>query len=142
MIQRIQTVYILLATLCSFLMFFFPVWQTNVSTSGMDEIGAGSHLLLLPVAAIGVLVFAIDIFLFKNRKWQIRLCKAGMVLTILFMIMALIFIQQEHNLMNTETLKSFQAGAVLPVVSVFSSMLAIKNIKKDEAIVRDMDRLR
>ena len=142
MIQRIQTVYLLIALIFSILLFVVPMWSTTLQSDGMSEIGAGTHLLLMPVAALLCLTLLISIFLFGKRKLQIIICRVAMTFTILFFLMSLLFIHKEQNLFSSGTLKGFSFGAIFPIIIFVFELLAVSNIQKDEKMIRDMDRLR
>ncbi|MGK2864322.1 MAG: DUF4293 family protein, partial [Chitinophagaceae bacterium] len=88
MIQRQQSLWLLLATICSILSFRFPFYggasQNATATSGMmSTLNAGSNLYLMLITGCSILVSLITIFLFKNRKLQLRLTIAGLILSLL-----------------------------------------------------------
>lgn len=141
MIQRIQTLYLFFSLLCLSLLFVFPLWAGN-STSGMNEIGANTHLLLAPVVLIMMLVNLVSIFLFKKRKVQMIICRTTILLNVIFLGLAFLFVHQEQNLFDAQTLKSFKPGLAFPFLSIAFTIMAIQKIKADEKLVRDMDRLR
>ncbi|MBK9730427.1 MAG: DUF4293 family protein [Chitinophagaceae bacterium] len=70
MIQRIQTLYLFLSLICALLLYLFPIWQTTAESidGGMQVIGAGTHLLLLPIPVLMAISHLVAIFSFKHRK--------------------------------------------------------------------------
>lgn len=144
MIQRIQTVYLILSLICALLLYLFPIWATSAESidAGMLEIGAGTHLFLLPLPLLLVISHAVAIFSFKNRKRQKRFCTGNILLYIIFMLGGLLLIQLEHHFFQHLDLLEFRLGALLPVVGIALNMLARSGIKKDEALLRSMNRLR
>lgn len=143
MIQRIQSLYIFLSLVCALLLYLFPIWQTTAgSTDGMQEIGAGTHLLLLPLPVIMAISHLLAIFSFKHRKRQKQLCTGNILLYIIFLLGGLLMIQLEHHLFQYFNLLAFRLGAVLPIAGILLNVLARNGIKKDEALLRSMDRLR
>ena len=99
-----------------------------------DHIG-----LTIAFAGAGVLAL-IAIFLFKNRPLQSRLAR----LSILFIIAgigfsAYLLFSQSGNTINA---LGISAGTFLPIVAIILTVLANRSIKKDENLVRSMDRLR
>ena len=74
MIQRIQTVYLLLSMACAILLYFVPVWQSAavLIDEGMNVIGAGTHLLLLPVPVLMVISHLLSIFTYKKGHIGIK----------------------------------------------------------------------
>jgi hypothetical protein len=144
MIQRIQTIWLLLAMACGVLLLYFPVWQLAEGSPlpGMDIIGAGTHFYLLGFPPVIFITHAIAIWSFKNRRRQIRLCNINMMLFILFLVAALVIIQVENGGLSDFHAGSFKVGALLPVLGIIFNFMARGRIKKDEELVRSMDRLR
>lgn len=143
MIQRVQTVWLLLSLACCVLLFFIPVWESSSSASGgMDEIGAYSHLFLLPFAVLLVISHLVTIFLFGKRKLQMKFCSVNILLYLVFFVLALFFIQQENNVFANFRVTEFKSGALLPWIGIFFNVMARRGIRKDEELIRSMDRLR
>jgi hypothetical protein len=143
MIQRVQTVWLLLSLACCVLLFFIPVWESSSPAPlGMDEIGANSHLFLLPFAVLLVVSHLVTIFLFGKRKLQMKFCMANILLYLIFFVLALTFIQQENNVLSNFHLNEFKSGALLPLIGIILNVRARRGIRKDEELIRSMDRLR
>lgn len=143
MIQRIQSLYLFLSLVCTLLLYLFPIWQTTAgSTDGMQVIGAGTHLLLLPLPVIMAISHLLSLFSFKHRKRQKQLCTGNILLYIIFLLGGLLLIQLEHHFFQHFNLFEFRLGAVLPLAGILLNVLARNGIKKDEALLRSMDRLR
>jgi Ca2+/Na+ antiporter len=140
MIQRQQTLWLLLATVAGILTFMFPfaTGEEMVNKTAMKqtvEVIAGSNFftLILTIASIGL--SAVTIFMFKDRKLQMRLCLLGLLLAIL--ILVLYIVDMRKLLSSTPAL-----WAVLPVAVIAAYFLAYKNIRKDEKLVKSLDKLR
>jgi DMSO/TMAO reductase YedYZ heme-binding membrane subunit len=138
MIQRQQSLWLLLAAVCSFFSFQFPFYSGTVKPEIVDKapfLEAGSHLGTLLLTAISIVLALITIFLFKNRKLQLRLAIAGAVLSILIII---IYFSQMSRF----------SGGTLALASVFvflipvGYILAARGIWKDEKLVKSLDKLR
>lgn len=144
MIQRIQTVYLLLSVTATVALFFFPVWTNSTVTEqvSIGSVGAGTHIFLMLFGGITTLIQVITIFLFNQRKRQITFCRISILLNVLFLVLAFVLINQEKSNSSGFSIQDLRVGAVLPVLSVILLSLAIRNIRKDEALVRSMDRLR
>jgi hypothetical protein len=116
-------------------------WVSRSHPYVMDEsIILSSILLGLPF-----LGFIISIFLFRKRKRQIRFVYFSMALLLVFIIPFLsIVVSTIQNLSSSgltiSPLRSF--GVLIPFISLTLSWLAVKNIKKDEELVRSADRIR
>jgi len=133
MLQRIQSIWLLLAAVFAFLTFKIPFYQAAVVQGG--EITSQSSTPLLIVAALtGALAF-IDIFLFNNRKLQFRFCVFGIILTILLLVLC--FTQITKFASGSLTL-----GCVIYFAIIAFYILAARGISKDEKLIKSMDRLR
>lgn len=143
MIQRIQTVYILLSIVATGLLFVLPVWTNDAATGvSIGSIGAGTHIILMLVWLMMILIQIVPMFLYKYRKRQITFCRISIFMNLIFILLALIFINEEKSLLNDFSIQNFRIGALLPFLSILFLFLANKNIRKDEELVRSMDRLR
>ena len=123
MIQRIQSLYLLISGLLVIgLLHFQPAVFTEKSLqAGFSVLEfAAAHLLF------------IAIFLFKKRQKQIRLIYINLVVTAVFYILLFVLFP----------LSTFQLPAILPLVSVPFSLLAMRAIKKDDELIRSLDRIR
>ncbi len=140
MIQRQQTLWLLLATVAAILSFMFPfVTGTetvdNTTMTRAATIDAGSRFLLLILTIATTALSFITIFLFKNRKQQIWLCLAGILLAILLILLYIM----ETNKLIKPTLALF---CVLPFLVLVGYYLAFRNIRKDEKLIKSLDKLR
>ena len=135
MLQRIQSIWLLLATVCSFLTLKFEFY------AGTDLLGQAAKLnaqtsLLLTILAAGVGVASlISIFLFKQRKLQMRV--AGIAFVVAAAFITLLFLQFKFFTSGTISLWSVFYFAI-PVFL----LLAIRGIWKDEKLIKSMDKLR
>jgi hypothetical protein len=136
MIQRIQSLWLLLASACAFASFRFPYYSgTNVKGLTPYELNAAENfLLLITTTIIGALALFI-IFLFKKRTLQLRLCVLGILLEAV-----LIFLYYRE--VNTFTQGTYSLTAILHSIIVIAFFLAAKAINKDEKLIKDSDRLR
>lgn len=159
MIQRVQTLYLLLATIFTGLLLFVPLASSDISNMHADLTAWGIYVtdmtnnglitqvlshswfgILLTVTTL--LPFA-TIFLYKNRKRQMLLC---IVEIILLAVSAglLIYLQQTDMLIEGMAQPKFvllsQSGLLL--LSIVSVWIARRRITKDEALVRSLDRIR
>ena len=157
MIQRLQTVYLAIAAIALTVAFFFPlitfinegqIWF-NVFLKGYQDYSAPkleiSSLTLLPlqiINALSIILAVSTIFLYKNRKLQMKLARLGIVLTLV--LIALIFFYFANMLAKiTSTAPDFnQVGIYLLLIGLIMFVLANRGIMKDEKLVRAADRLR
>jgi len=136
MLQRIQTLYLLIAAGISVgLIFMFPIWETT----GGSKVYAYNELLYLMLFLGSGALSILSIFMFKNRKLQFVLGR----LNIIFNFFLLGFFVYQSLTVSGETMVSEKGiGMFLPIISIVFLALANKAIKKDEDLVKSVDRLR
>ena len=136
MIQRIQTVYLILVTLITGgLPFYVSLWTETES----NEVFASD----IPWIAIAFLVSSalalISIFLFKNRKNQFVFNRLNIILHLFLLGF---FVYRSLNLSGETSVSEKGIGMLIPVFSIVFLVLANRAIKKDEDLVKSVDRLR
>ena len=136
MIQRIQTLYLLLALgFSAGLIFVFHLWTNSEEV----KVYAIDNYMYLGLFLGSALLSLISIFSFKNRKSQFVM---GRVNIILNFILLGIFVYQSLNVSGEADVSEKGIGILLPVFSIVCLVLANKAIKKDEDLVKSVDRLR
>lgn len=138
MIQRQQSLWLLLACVASVLSFQFPFYTGNRMEGTMSTysvLDAGSHFLLLILTGISVLLAGITIFLFKDRKSQFKLAIGGAGLSLI-----LLFIY--FNQVSKFEKGNFALSAVLVFAILAGYIMAARGIWKDEKLVKSLDKLR
>jgi hypothetical protein len=143
MIQRIQTIYLLLASLvCGAMIFVFNLWNTlKENIFALDLFTKEAILLkLIPILFLlsAVISFA-TIFLFKNRKLQFVVGRI-VILINLFLLGLLTYVSL--TLPGEAAVSEKGIGMFLPILAILLVVLANKAIKKDEDLVKSVDRLR
>ena len=136
MIQRIQSVWFLLAATCAFLSLKLPfyVGTTKDHLSAYQLTGMENYLLMFLTIIIGTLAF-VTIFLFKRRRRQVRLSVLGMMLELLLLVMYYLEVREFTD--GTYALTALLQGCVL-----FFFFMALRGISKDIKIVKESNRLR
>ncbi len=155
MIQRIQTLYLLLAAALMSLTLFLPlatIWQGDhevvVKTwfaDGTVGFKAPLPLYLGIILSIATALPLVTIFLYNKRMAQIRLCVSEIVLLIgSAAFIALYCYRMCDVLAELMQELNFTLGfaALMPVVAIIPMALAIRGIARDEALVRSLDRIR
>ncbi|NQX85569.1 MAG: DUF4293 domain-containing protein [Flavobacteriaceae bacterium] len=137
MIQRIQSIYLLCATVISVgLVFVFNLWTNtdNVKVFAKDE---SLYLTLFIGSAI---LSVVSIFKYKTRQHQFVLGRLNIILN--FILLGL-FVYRSLSLSGgTSDVSEKGIGFALPLFSIVFLALANKAIKKDEDLVKSVDRLR
>ena len=136
MIQRIQTLYLFLAMgISAGLIFVFHLW-TNIEEI---RVFAVDNYVYLGLFLASALLSLISIFNFKHRKSQFVM---GRINIILNFILLGIFVYQSQTLFGETNVSEKGIGILLPIFSIVCLVLANKAIKKDEDLVKSVDRLR
>lgn len=143
MIQRIQTIYLFLAFISSGVMaFFFDLWNTSVDGVRAMDLLSDSDISLkfVPILFfISALLPLFTILKFSNRNLQMNLGK----LTILINLILLgLFAYLILTLSGEAAVSKKDIGMFLPLISIGFILLANSAIKKDEDLVKSVDRLR
>jgi hypothetical protein len=135
MIQRIQSIWLLLAAVASLSSLKFSFYSGNKENNLFAELNGSSHFLLLILTVAVTLGAFSSLFLFKNRRLQMRIVLVGFVLQA--GLIAFYFSQTKNFITGSYTLTSIFSFAV-PVFFI----LAWLGIRKDDKLVKSMDRLR
>ncbi len=136
MLQRIQTVYLLIATVLSFFSLALDLFIQNAFV-----ISATAHVALLIAGSLMIADTVAPIFLYTNRNLQKRLCYMAIFMQLLF-IVALIVTVSKTAPGGLKGIEGFQVAATFPVINIILIYLAIRGINKDENLIKSMDRLR
>lgn len=145
MLQRIQSIFLFVAAIASFLLFVFPfaVSSTEIAESPLfadGEFDVQDNIAVLIFFVIAGLVAFGAIFAFKNRMSQIRLGILAFIANLIGLILAVVFFMQENQL--GENTVEDQFGIYLPFIAFICILIAIRFIRKDDNLVKSMDRLR
>ncbi len=136
MLQRIQTIYLLISAVISGgLIFVFHLWTTLNEV----EFYAIEDQLFLALFLCSSALALITIFKYKNRQTQFVLGRLNIILN--FILLGL-FVYRSLNLSGETVVSEKGIGMLLPIFSIVFLVLANKAIKKDEDLVKSVDRLR
>jgi hypothetical protein len=152
MIQRIQTFFLALSLLLMGLLIWLHFGEIAVadkiysfSLSGMVDIQTGQNVYrawhLIGLAVTILLLQFIIIFSYKNRVKQARLANINILLMLGFIIVCWLSVMLSAKSLGNGVY-SLKVYMALPFISVFMNYLAIRAIKRDEALVRSVDRIR
>jgi len=153
MIQRLQSVYLLLTTLLSFLFLkngFIAFSDEsdsviNFTISGISGISGVSETLIktLPVTLLMFIIPVVSfltIFLYKNRRVQLILSKTILGFISAFIIALVVYSYIFISRYNAEIVPGI--AMAVPVIQLILVVLAYRGIKKDDDLVKSYDRLR
>ncbi len=157
MIQRIQSVFLFLVMVAMTLMLFFPLWEKqNPKTSEKATLSAlqlvyqkpqqtaqaQTTIYLAVLAGLSIGLAGISIFSYKNRKTQVMINLFNtLLLTITLIACAYLSLQGEKSIVEPQR-GQYLFGFFMPAVAVVFNALATRFIRRDESLVRSMDRLR
>lgn len=164
MIQRIQTVYLSLAIIALVTLFFLPL-ASFIQESPMTDTGSiptqqfelrltGKYLMegsaptvyenyiAEPLIAIVLsLLLGFIIFQYRNRTLQITAGRFALITATAFLVLMATTLSKELN--GTGSInKGYDWGVYLPIIVIILLLLALRAIRKDEALIRAADRIR
>jgi uncharacterized membrane protein len=145
MIQRIQSVWLLIAAIVSAGLLYFDLYHAHILMNGVDSLvvlKVSDHFPSLLLALVLIILPLVNIFLYKNRKRQRSIALLNIIAIIGFVALVLMRVTSFNNQTPPPTNGSYWIGSVLPVIAMVLVIMAMSAIKKDEKLVRSVDRLR
>ncbi len=116
--------------------------ETGIFSDAVYNLNDETVLLILTI--VGIALALVTIGLFKNRKAQIRLGYIGAAICAAIPAAAILLMPDEtaQDMAMSKIESSFSAGIFVPAAALIFFLLASRFTKKDEKLVRSMDRLR
>jgi len=155
MIQRIQTVYLLIVAGLFIALMFLPlsIIQSgdalySFDVTGLNTLTQPSELVyptwaLMALAAVITLLSFIIIFMYKKRILQIRICAFNTFVIIGFCALFGFYLWQLGKSPELSNMKiNLRIWVAFPIIAIILNYLAIRNIGADEALIRSLERLR
>ena len=158
MIQRVQSIYLFLAALTGLMTFFLSYAHFDADGAKVAEyamfgvFNVQSEMLEMtgpytfPVwifGALAVIVPFIAIFLYKNRPLQMRIARLATLVNLGYVVYLFFAIDAINEQVFDNGLKVLHhAGFYMPVIALVFCFLGVRGIKKDEALVKSLDRIR
>lgn len=155
MIQRIQSIYLFFVFILTALLFFFPLAEFIIpggidsyifKFGGIIQSSDNNPLTYASTFEIGVLIAVISlislitIFLYKKRTLQIRLCIYNTILMFALIVMIAIYSYMAIRDLDAKFVFNFASSFIL--ISMILSILAFRKIRRDEQLIRGLDRIR
>lgn len=152
--QRVQTIFMVFTAILMVASIFLPIWEKSdgeqqATLTALEithvtdtETEATSTFYLAVLAGLVALASAYSILSFRNRALQIKLNAMNSFLIGLYIGIAFYWIYTAEDWFAPEAYGTYLAGTYLPLIALVSTTLASRFIKKDEQLVRSMDRLR
>ncbi len=139
MIQRIQTIWLLLASLCAFLTIKFSFY-TGILVDDLQRkliaLNAASTIPLIVLTVAVAIAALVTIFLFKDRRMQLRITIANLLVSVLLIVLYFSAVNNRYNE------GSYDLTAPLIFLVPFFLLFAARGIYKDDRLVKSVDRLR
>lgn len=136
MIQRIQTIYLLLAAaVAGGLIWVVSLWTyvDGKQIAVVDETTYLAVFLLSALLSIGA------VFLFNNRKLQTVISRLNILLNL---ILLSVFVYRSLTMSGETAVSEKGIGMLLPIISIVFLVLANRAIRRDEQLVKSADRFR
>ncbi len=123
-------------------MYRLPLWtyQRTGTTEWTDYV-APESLLLLTLVTLATVNSAANVFLFRNRTLQKKLCMLGIILALLILGLEVMQVEEIRQSLNPPAGR-WQMGALLPMLMIVFLTLAFIGIRKDDKLIKSLDRLR
>lgn len=141
MIQRIQSVWLLLASAAAFLTLKLSFYSGHLIKDAQPKpvaflTASGNILLTITSVAVGLLAL-VTIFLYKDRKLQMRMTFGALLLSCLNLVLYFVetrkYVPGEGN---------YDLTAIIAIVIPVFLILAIRGMSRDQKLVKSLDRLR
>ena len=136
MLQRIQTIYL---TISATLLGALYVWFPNIVSEEGLVVVRNDEPIMLGLIFGSILVTFISIFSYKKRKSQFVINRLNIILN--FFLLG-VFVYRSLTLSGETLVSEKGIGVFLPIISIVFLVMANKAIKKDEDLVKSVDRLR
>lgn len=153
MIQRVQSLFLFLATISSALMVYFPFSQmmtadgellklycTGLHNIPQDTLVYNTWPMCVLIVVSGLISF-ITIIIFQRRVLQMRFCVYNILLSIALFILVLFYFFKFKGEFGAD-LHSFSFTIILPLVNIILLFQAFRAIRRDDLLIKSYDRLR
>ncbi|HIB48908.1 MAG TPA: DUF4293 family protein [Flavobacteriaceae bacterium] len=136
MLQRIQTIYMILSAL---VMACLYIWFPSITDAEGMVVIARDEYLVFGLIFVSIALAVISILSFKKRQLQFVLNRLNIISN--FVLLG-VFVYRSLKVSGETLVSEKGIGVLLPIISIVFLVLANKAIKKDEDLVKSVDRLR
>ncbi len=162
MLQRVQSLFLLGVALCMGLMLVTDIWEETLpeqnqkieldayalETVSLND-GKESNLAVVhntwfiaAFATLSAIVAFYEIFRYKSRLTQLKLGFVNVLLMMVVLGSTVYFVFEGETLSANAAQGDFEVGIYLPGLALIFNLLANRFIRRDEQLVRSVDRLR
>lgn len=155
MIQRIQSLFLLISTILIASLFFIPLAKLlsvssvtfDINFNGIFDISKNikietDTITIFILLSIILIISLFSLFFYKKRILQIRLIVFNILLLFGLVFLVYFISFQALKEIEAEILVFSSAITYIPIISIIFNLMAIRNIKKDEKLVKSYDRIR
>ncbi|MCP4457849.1 MAG: DUF4293 domain-containing protein [Cytophagales bacterium] len=159
MIQRIQSVFMLIMALVMLSMLFMPIWEKeNLDTKDLVSLNAfyltytqgpvqeivaqksTIYISILVFLSAGVSIFSI--FQYKKRLMQIKLGSLNSLLVMGVVLCCVIFTNKGAEMMSPDIAGEYKIGFFIPIIALIFNSLSNRFIRRDEKLIQSANRMR
>lgn len=151
MIQRIQTIFLLITAILMAVTVFSPLASVKSTeagnvfillTCGIESASPAFKTWgVFTFAVLGVLIPLINIFLYKRRKLQMKMGTLTSLIIIMFYITFYVYLNS-LTANHPFVYDNLQYGIIFPLIALIFNILSILRIKKDEKLIQSLNRIR
>lgn len=150
MLQRIQTVYLLLASICMVvsLLTHLATFSFNGEIVQLEAMGfyLNKEIIfstwgLFVIGNISAILSVLIVFLYNKRMLQIRLAAINIFIILGYYGLIAFYISMRNPEVNSE-FQNIGIGIIMPFIAIILTYLAIRKIGADEALIRSLNRIR
>jgi hypothetical protein len=138
MIQRIQTLWLLLASIIGAIVWFLPVFSDETI---LKDFFINESLFLMLVVVFSSITSFVTIFLFKKRSTQKQLIIVNICLALSIIVLEYVEVNSFKNTFNIQQ-GHWQISAILPFFIILFLVFGYRGIRKDEKLLSSTDRIR
>lgn len=159
MIQRVQSLFLIGVVICLVVTLFNPIWQKfdPESQTGAvlkvlyteihspDQAVSQEYfptVFLAILALTGIVVAIVEIFQYRNRLTQMKLGALNSLVLAGFLGLSVYFTFRMEKMISVAGEGTYELGMYLPAAALICNLLANRFIRKDESLVRSVDRIR
>ncbi len=158
MIQRPQSIFMFLITAIMLAVLFFPLWSKTANdgnaeivltswtleqVSGDEVVREKPSFYLAAIAILSGIIALISIFQYSNRLRQMQLNALNALFIAGYVIVAsLVFIREADTWITDPQQGEFEIGFYFPIAALICNMIANRLIRRDEKLVKSVDRIR
>ncbi|MCC5929368.1 MAG: DUF4293 domain-containing protein [Cyclobacteriaceae bacterium] len=163
MIQRIQSLFLLATTLAMFCMVIFPLWdktkedgserievtvqhvvhyKVTDTTVGLEILQKKNVIYIAFLAVMAAVLAFYNIFQYRNRLVQTKICAATAFLIMASLAVSAFIIFDAERVFDSSVKGNYKVGFFMSALALIFNSLAVRFIRRDEKLVRSVDRIR